>query len=63
MCGVYDKTELYCDRCKKRTPHETGWEDEEPDCLEEKCLTCGKHELINTATGSRTNIRVVQVSP
>jgi ribosomal protein L44E len=45
MSGVYDKAEMYCPRCKRRTMHEIGWESEEPDSLEETCLSCNRHEI------------------
>lgn len=41
MVGVYDKAEMYCEKCKKKTTHETGWEGEDPDALQTKCKTCG----------------------
>lgn len=46
--GIYDKATFLCRVCKKKTLHETGWESESPECLEEKCLTCGRHEIADT---------------
>jgi len=40
MVGVYDYAELWCDTCKAKTKHETGWESEEPEVLDTECLTC-----------------------
>lgn len=41
MVGVYDKAELFCNKCNKRTIHETGWESEDPEALWTKCTECG----------------------
>lgn len=41
MVGVYDKAEMNCQECKKKTMHETGWEGEDPNALWTKCTICG----------------------
>ena len=38
--GVYDKADLFCHVCGKKTLHETGWESESPTVLETECLEC-----------------------
>jgi len=40
MVGVYDRAELFCRKCGKKTPHETGWESEEPNVLDTECMVC-----------------------
>jgi len=61
--GVYDKEQMWCTECNKETTHETGWESEEPDSLETKCLTCGKHVIKNVKTGTVTPVRAIEVRP